>query len=250
MTTPALQVRGATKRFGAVLALESVDIEVHHGEVLAVLGDNGAGKSTLIKCISGVHRLDSGEIAVDGETVNISSPAVAHGHGIETVYQDLALFDNLDPSANFYAGREDAGPRWLPVPLRTLRRRAMAEATSEVLQRLQVTLPDASAVVGLMSGGQRQVIAVARAAAFASNVVILDEPTAALGVRESRRVLDLILRLREEGHAVIVISHAMDHVTEVADRAVVMRRGRKVGEAVPSPESQERIVALIVGTTG
>ncbi len=125
----------------------------------------------------------------------------------------------------------------------------MADATTEVLHRLQVTLPDSSAAVGLMSGGQRQVIAVARAAAFASKVVILDEPTAALGLRESRRVLDLILRLREEGHAVIVISHAMDHVTEVADRAVVMRRGRTVGEVIPSPETQERIVALIVGTS-
>jgi len=129
-----------------------------------------------------------------------------------------------------------------------MRRRSMADATVDVLERLQVSLPDRAAAVGLMSGGQRQVIAVARAAAFASKVVILDEPTAALGLRESRRVLDLILRLRAEGHAVIVISHAMDHVTEVADRAIVMRRGRAVGEEVPSPESQQRIVALIVGT--
>ncbi len=246
--TAALAVRGATKRFGAVLALDDVDLEVHSGEVLAVLGDNGAGKSTLIKCISGVHRLDAGAIEIGGVPVTLSSPAAARAHGVETVYQDLALFDNLDPAANFYAGREEAGPKWLPRPLRVLRRQAMQHATTDVLDRLQVTLPDATANVGLMSGGQRQVIAVARAAAFASKVVILDEPTAALGVRESRRVLDLILRLRSEGHAVIVISHAMDHVTEVADRAMVMRRGRVVGEEIPSPQSQERIVALIVGS--
>ena len=246
--TAALAVRGATKRFGAVLALDAVDLEVQRGEVVAVLGDNGAGKSTLIKCISGVHRLDSGTIEIDGQPLSITSPAAAQAHGIETVYQDLALFDNLGPSANFFAGREQSGPAWLPRPLRVMRRRSMADATVDVLERLQVSLPDRAAAVGLMSGGQRQVIAVARAAAFASKVVILDEPTAALGLRESRRVLDLILRLRAEGHAVIVISHAMDHVTEVADRAVVMRRGRVVGEEVPSPESQQRIVALIVGT--
>ncbi len=246
--TAVLVVRGATKRFGAVLALDGVDLDVRRGEVVAVLGDNGAGKSTLIKCISGVHRLDSGTIEIDGQPANFTSPAAAQAHGIETVYQDLALFDNLGPSANFFAGREQAGPNWLPRPLRIMRRRAMADSTVDVLERLQVSLPDRAATVGLMSGGQRQVIAVARAAAFASKVVILDEPTAALGLRESRRVLDLILRLRAEGHAVIVISHAMDHVTEVADRAIVMRRGRVVGEEVPSPESQQRIVALIVGT--
>ena len=246
--TAALSVRGATKRFGAVLALDDVDLDVNHGEVVALLGDNGAGKSTLIKCISGVHRLDVGSIALDGQPVNISSPAAARALGIETVYQDLALFDNLSPASNFFAGREEAGPHWLPRPLRVLRRRSMTLATADVLERLQVSIGDRSANVGLMSGGQRQAIAVARASAFASNVVILDEPTAALGLRESRRVLDLILRLRSEGHAVIVISHAMDHVTEVADRAVVMRRGRVVGEEVPNADSQQRIVALIVGT--
>ena len=251
MTAPAvaLAVSGATKRFGAVLALDDFDLEVSHGEVVAVLGDNGAGKSTLIKCISGVHRLDVGEIEIDGQPATINSPAAARAHGIETVYQDLALFDNLGPAANFFAGREEAGPRWLPRPMRMLRRRSMVDSTVDVLERLQVSLPDRTAPVGLMSGGQRQVIAVARAAAFATKVVILDEPTAALGLRESRRVLDLILRLRSEGHAVIVISHALDHVIEVADRAVVMRRGRKVGEEVPSPESHQRIVALIVGTS-
>jgi ABC-type sugar transport system ATPase subunit len=166
------------------------------------------------------------------------------------VYQDLALFDNLDPAANFYAGREMTAPRWLPRGLRLVRRRAMAQATEKVLRRLAVGVPDLGAAVGLMSGGQRQAIAVARAAAFATNVVILDEPTAALGVRESRHVLDLILRLRTEGVAVIVVSHAMDHVMEIADRAVVMRRGRTVGEVVPRPDTRQQIVSLIVGGDG
>jgi len=247
---PLLSVRRGTKRFGGVLALDEMDVDVFAGEVLAILGDNGAGKSTLIKCMSGVHRLDTGVIEVDGDPVQLHSPSDARGLGIETVYQDLALFDNLSPSANFYAGRELAGPRWLPMGMRLMQRRTMSQATQDVLDRLQVTLPDFEAPVGLMSGGQRQAVAVARATAFASRLVILDEPTAALGVREAARVLDLIRRLRGEGKAVVVISHAMDHVMEVADRAVVMRRGRKVGELVPSESSRERIVSLIVGGEG
>ncbi len=244
---PALAVRGASKRFGAVLALDDVTIEVHHGEVLALLGDNGAGKSTLIKCISGVHRLDAGTVEVDGVECSMTSPASAQAAGIETVYQDLALFDNLDTAANFYAGREFAGPSWLPRGLRWMRRSEMERASAELVERLQVRLPVEAATVGMMSGGQRQAIAVARSSAFASRVVILDEPTAALGVRESRQVLDLILRLRDDGRAVIVISHAMDHVIEVADHAVVMRRGRTVGREIPSAENRSRIVSLIVG---
>ena len=249
MTTgaPALAIRGATKRFGAVTALDGVDLDVQHGEVLALLGDNGAGKSTLIKCISGAHRLDGGSIQMDGQSVTIHSPADARTLGIETVYQDLALFDNLKASDNFYAGRELAGPGWLPRSLRVLRRRRMADATREVLDRLQVSLPRLDDPIGLMSGGQRQAVAVSRAAAFSSNVVILDEPTAALGVRESQSVLDLIRRLRDDGKAVIVISHALDHVMEVANRVVVLRRGRKVGELAASPEARTRIVSLIVG---
>jgi D-xylose transport system ATP-binding protein len=244
---PALAVHGATKRFGAVLALDQVDLQVHHGEVLAVLGDNGAGKSTLIKCISGVHKLDAGEITVDGQPVSMSSPAVARSAGIETVYQDLALFDNLDTTANLFAGHEKAGPAWLPRGMRWMRRRDMARGSSELLDRLKVRLPEKATTVGMMSGGQRQAIAVARTAAFASRVVILDEPTAALGLRESRQVLDLILQLRAESCAVIVISHAMDHVMEIADRAIVMRRGRTVGEEVPRHENRARLVSLIVG---
>ena len=244
---PALAVRNATKRFGAVLALDDVDLHVDSGEILALLGDNGAGKSTLIKCISGVHRLDTGTVEVDGTPVHMSNPAVARSSGIETVYQDLALFDNLDTTANFFAGREEAVPSWLPRGMRWMRRRDMQRQSSEIVGRLKINLPQKAASVGMMSGGQRQAIAVARTAAFASRVVILDEPTAALGLRESRQVLDLILRLRDEGCAVIVISHAMDHVMEVADRAVVMRRGRIVGEEVPRPENRTRLVSLIVG---
>jgi ribose transport system ATP-binding protein len=250
LATPAvavLSVRGATKRFGAVTALDGVDLDLHHGEVLALLGDNGAGKSTLIKCCSGALRLDSGSISMDGVEVAVHSPRDAQALGIETVYQDLALFDNLSPIDNFYAGRELAGPTWAPRSLRALRRQRMQTATRQVLDRLQVDLPELTSAVGLMSGGQRQAVAVSRAAAFASKVVILDEPTAALGVRESRGVLDLILRLRQEGMAIIVVSHAMDHVIEVADRAVVMRRGRKVGELIPSAETHHEIVSLIVG---
>lgn len=245
--TPTLAVRGGTKRFGGVLALDDVNVDVRAGEVLAILGDNGAGKSTLIKCMSGVHQLDSGTIEVDGSEVHLHDPSDARALGIETVYQDLALFDNLSPSANFYAGRETAGPSWLPMGMRLLRTKSMASATRDVLDRLQVTLPDLEAPVGLMSGGQRQAVAVARATAFAARLVILDEPTAALGVREARRVLDLIHRLRDDGKAVVVISHAMDHVMEVADRAMVMRRGHRVGEVLPSESSRDEIVSMIVG---
>jgi ABC-type sugar transport system ATPase subunit len=244
---PLLAVRNATRRFGAVTALDDVSLDLHAGEVVALLGDNGAGKSTLIKCVSGALRLHGGTIEIDGRPATLSSPAAARALGIETVYQDLALFDNLNPVDNFYAGREIARPRWLPHGVRVLRRREMKRMTGDVVRRLQVGLPDLDGVVGLLSGGQRQAVAVARAAAFASRLVILDEPTAALGVRESRQVLDLILRLRDEGKGVIVISHAMDHVIEVADRAIVLRRGRKVGELVPSDETHREMVSLIVG---
>ena len=179
-----LAVRQAQKRFGAVHALRNVSIEAHRGEVLALLGDNGAGKSTLVKCISGIHALDEGEILLDGEHIAIHSPGAARRAGIETVYQDLALFDNLTPAQNFYCGREIAFPSWLPQGLRLLRKRAMDGEAAAILDRLKVRLPKFDAPVALMSGGQRQAIAVARATVFARKVVILDEPTAALGVRE------------------------------------------------------------------
>ena len=248
MTNPiVLSVRNATKRFGPVLALDDVSLEARAGEVLALLGDNGAGKSTLIKCVSGVHQIDSGAIAIDGVATTIRSPADARSAGIETVYQDLALFDNLTPAENFYAGREIAVPAWLPRGLRFLKSRQMDEETSRVLDRLKVILPKQDATVALMSGGQRQAVAVARASVFARKVVILDEPTAALGLRESRKVLDLVAQLRDEGNAVILITHNMEHVTELASRAVVLRQGRKVGEIVPTKTNQQELVAMIVG---
>ncbi len=244
---PVLAVRNAQKRFGAVHALKGVGLEAYRGEVLALLGDNGAGKSTLIKCISGVHALDEGEMLLDGEPVHLYGPAAARSAGIETVYQDLALFDNLTPAQNFYCGRELSLPSWLPRGMRFLSTRAMDRNAAAVIDRLKVKLPRFDAPVALMSGGQRQAIAVARASVFARKVVILDEPTAALGLREARKVLDLIIQLRAEGNAVILITHNMEHVIELADRAVVLRQGRKVGELKPSRANQQELVSLIVG---
>ena len=244
---PVLAVHRARKRFGAVNALLDVSVEAFRGEVLALLGDNGAGKSTLIKCISGVHELDEGTIELDGARTHFHSPVSARRAGIETVYQDLALFDNLRPAQNFDCGREISRPRWLPLGLRFLNRTAMDREAASVIDRLKVKLPRLDAPVALMSGGQRQAIAVARASVFARKVVILDEPTTALGLRESRKVLDLIHRLREEGNAVILITHNMEHVIELADRAVVLRQGRKVGDLKPDRGNQQEMVSMIVG---
>ncbi len=244
---PVLSVRNAEKRFGAVRALKNVSLNAYRGEVLALLGDNGAGKSTLVKCIAGVHSLDEGEIALDGVTTALYSPAAARRAGIETVYQDLALFDNLTPAQNFYCGRELSFPAWLPRGLRFLDSRSMDRDAAAVLARLKVVLPKLDAPVALMSGGQRQAIAVARASVFARKVVILDEPTAALGLREARKVLDLIAQLKAEGNAVILITHNLEHVVELADRAAVLRQGRKVGELRPSRANQQQLVSMIVG---
>jgi D-xylose transport system ATP-binding protein len=244
---PAIAVKGVVKRFGGVVALNGVDLHVNDGEVLALLGDNGAGKSTLIKCISGVHQPDSGTIELHGEQVALKNPQAARRLGIETVFQDLALFDNLASAPNFYVGRELTRPRWLG-PLGLLRKKAMRSETEEVIERLQVTIRDQSTLIGLMSGGQRQAVACARAFAFASKLVILDEPTAALGLRESGNVLRLVSRLAEQGIAVILISHNLEQVTQVADRAVVLRRGELVGEAVPTPANHEQLVSYIVGS--
>lgn len=243
----ALEVRGVTKRFGALVVLRGIELHLRQGEVLGLVGDNGAGKSTLVKILSGFQQQDDGDVLVGGERVRFHSVQDARSHGIETVYQDLALFDNLTPAQNFYCGREIAFPTWLPRGLRFLKKRAMDQEAAAVIDRLKVRLPKFDAPVALMSGGQRQAIAVARATVFARKVVMLDEPTAALGLRESRKVLELIKQLRLEGNAVILITHNMEHVVELADRAVVLRQGRKVGEVKPDKSNRQELVSMIVG---
>jgi D-xylose transport system ATP-binding protein len=241
MTEPVLEVEGASKSFGAVAALSDVSLKLERGEIVALLGDNGAGKSTLIKCISGAHRLDRGTVRLAGDTLVLRSPMHARQHGIETVYQDLSLFNNLSVATNLFAGRE------LTRFAGWLRHRAMTARVAQILDELEVNIPDLSAPVGLLSGGQRQAIAVARAVTFASRLVILDEPTAALGVRETGNVLRLVKHLPQRGVSVLIISHNLEQVAAVADRVVVMRRGTKVGEAPPDAEHHDRIVSLIVG---
>ena len=246
--TPLLDVREASKSYGAVRALDGVSLTVETGEVVALLGDNGAGKSTLAKAIGGVHRLDEGEIRFAGRPVVMRSPAEARELGIETLHQDLALFDNLSALANFFIGRERRRPRRLG-PLGLLDMRAMTREWDERLAEMEVRIPAAQREVGVLSGGQRQAVAVLRAVAFASRLVILDEPTAALGVRESRQVLDLVRRLPESGVAVLLISHNLEHVAQVAHRAVVLRQGRLAGEAAPTEDNHEALVAMIVGAS-
>ncbi|MEA2384953.1 MAG: ribose transport system ATP-binding protein [Solirubrobacteraceae bacterium] len=244
--SPILEVRDVEKRFGATLALDRVSLTLEKGEILALLGDNGAGKSTLIKILSGVVKPDAGEILLGGDRVSIGSPQDARALGIETVYQDLALFDNFDAVGNFYAGREPVKPGWLGA-LGWVRDRNMARETEELLERLQVNIARDDEI-GLMSGGQRQAVACARAIAFGKRIVVLDEPTSALGARESGNVLRLIREAPEQGVSVILISHNMEHVMKVADRAVVLRQGRYVGEETPDAEHHERLVGMIVGS--
>jgi D-xylose transport system ATP-binding protein len=243
---PVLEVEGASKSFGGVAALNDVSLTLGRGEIVALVGDNGAGKSTLIKCVSGAHRLDRGTVRLAGATLVLRSPMHARQHGIETVYQDLSLFDNLSVAANLFAGRELKVPQRAPFP-GWLRQRAMTARVAQILDELEVNVPNLNVPVGLLSGGQRQAIAVARAVTFASRLVILDEPTAALGVRETRNVLRLVKHLPQRDVSVLIISHNLEQVAAVADRVVVMRRGAKVGEAPPDAEHHDRIVSLIVG---
>jgi D-xylose transport system ATP-binding protein len=238
---PILQLRGISKAYGAVQALSNVDLEVYAGEVVGIVGDNGAGKSTLIKAIAGVGPPDTGEFIVEGQTVKINSPQIAARLGIETVYQDLALCDNLDVVANLFLGKEE---REL---LRTLNETDMEKRTIQVLRTLDVKIPSVRTNVASLSGGQRQSIAVAKTILRNAKIVMLDEPTAALGVAQTRQVLNLIRRLREQGLGVIVISHNLADVFEVVDRVVVMRLGKKVGTFDIKSTTPEQIVSAITG---
>ncbi len=238
---PRLRMRGIGKSFGAVRALSDVDFEVYGGEVVGLVGDNGAGKSTLVKVIAGVGPADEGEIFVDGQKVSISTPQAANRLGIETVYQDLALCDNLDVVANLYLGREAR------TSLRTLNEIEMEEETLNILKTLDVKIPSTRSLVASLSGGQRQSIAVAKSILRKARVVLLDEPTAALGVAQTRQVLNLIKRLREQGLGVVVISHNLADVFEVVDRVVVLRLGRKVATFEIKSTTPEQIVAAITG---
>ena len=246
MSDQILSARGLSKRFGPVQALDGVDLDVRAGEVLALVGDNGAGKSTLVKSISGIHAVDSGEFVFEGEPVTIGGPASATELGIATVYQDLALCDNLDVVANLFLGQEEVlGGAGSAV--RALDEIEMEQRSHELLEQLSVTIPSVRSEVGTLSGGQRQQVAVARSLLGEPRVVLLDEPTAALGVVQTKQVLDLIKRLRERELGVIVISHNLANVFEVANRIFVLRLGRKAGVFEASKVSEEQVVGAITG---
>jgi D-xylose transport system ATP-binding protein len=237
---PILELRGVSKSFGAVQALYQVDFHVSPGEVMALVGDNGAGKSTLIKCIAGIYPFDEGEVVFNGETVNIHGPKDAARLGIEVVYQDLALADNLDVVQNMFLGREEVDP------LRRLNETSMEAKAKETLASLSVTtLRSVRQTVAGLSGGQRQSVAVAKAVMWNSKVVILDEPTAALGVAQTRQVLDLVARLGEQGLAVILISHNLHDIFEVGDSITVLRLGQNVAEFKRKDTNQQEVVEAI-----
>ena len=243
---PLLQVKGMTKSFGAVQVLLGVNFEAEAGEVTALLGDNGAGKSTLIKCVAGTYVPDGGEVWLDGRPQHFRTPSDATRAGVETVYQDLALCDNLDVVANLFLGREQTHTI-IPGVLRSLYQEPMETKAREALSVLRINIPSVRSLVAELSGGQRQSIAVAKAVLWSPKLVILDEPTAALGVAQTRQVLDLVLRLRERGLAVIIITHNMQNVFEVADKASVMRLGRRVARFVIKDTSPDDVVAAITG---
>ncbi len=241
---PLLELHGVSKYFGGVRALHEVDLVLRAGEVVALVGDNGAGKSTLVKVISGVEHPDAGEFRVGGRTVGLETPRAAAAQGIRTVYQDLSLCDNLDAVRNLFLGQEIAGTVWLGKPLD---RHRMEVEARRVLDSLSVRIRSLATPVGGLSGGQRQGIAISRALISDPRLVLLDEPTAALGVSQRAEVLDLIGRLRAQGRGVLVISHDLKDVQEVADRVVVMRLGAKVAEYTRGGYTSSELVAAITG---
>ena len=248
MTPPILEAEGLTKRYGRVVALDNADFELKPNEILGVIGDNGAGKSTLIKALCGAVVPDGGEILLDGRPVHFKSPLDARQAGIETVYQDLALSPALSIADNMFLGREVRKPGLFGRLLRSLDRTKMQKAARDALSDLGLlTIQNINQAVETLSGGQRQGVAVARAAAFGSRVVIMDEPTAALGVKESRRVLDLMGRLKAKGLPIVLISHNMPHVFEVADRIHIHRLGRRIAVINPKDFSMSDAVAIMTG---
>jgi D-xylose transport system ATP-binding protein len=240
-SVPLLDLSGVSKRFGAVQALTDVDFQAHAGHVTALVGDNGAGKSTLVKIISGIISMDSGEYRFEGRPVHVNSPQAATALGIATVYQDLALSDNLDVVANLFLGRERLSGSKL------LNETSMEQQASGVLKRLSVRIPSVRTQVASLSGGQRQSVAIARSMLGEPKLVVLDEPTAALGVAQTAQVLQLIRTLREQGHGVVVISHNLADVFEVADDITVLRLGRQVGVLEAKRTNSEEVVAAITG---
>jgi len=239
--TPVIEARGVSKYFGAVTALSGVNFHVNSGEIVGLVGDNGAGKSTLIKVLSGSYPPDGGEILVDGKPIQMSGPREAQSHGIETVYQDLALFDELSISANIFAGREKTAAGGF------LKEKDMRTFTQELVARLGVNLPGVKTVVRNLSGGQRQAVALARSVGFGSRVVIFDEPTSALSKAAAEHVLDLIRDLRKENIASIFIGHNLEHVMDVCDRIVVLRQGEVAGQIDRSEFTVNNLVSLMVG---
>jgi len=246
MPDPMLEVRGITKRFGGLTAVDRVDLQVFPGEVVALLGDNGAGKSTLIKMISGVYHPDGGQILFQGKEVRLASPAAALNLGIETLYQDLALAENLDVFSNIFLGRERTRPFLGLIPV--LDHETMHTESKKVLDRLEIEIPSLRKLIKNLSGGQRQAVAIGRSIYWNAKLLIMDEPTAALGVQEQRKVLDLVRLLRGQGIPVILISHQMYDVFAVTDRLVVMRRGKKVAERLTKETTTDEVVSLITGS--
>jgi fructose transport system ATP-binding protein len=248
MSEPILTGKNLVKRYGRVTALDSCDFELRHGEILAVIGDNGAGKSTLIKALSGAIQPDSGEVYLEGKKVTIANPIEARAYGIETVYQTLAVSPALSIADNMFMGREIRKPGFMGKWMRQLDRSAMEKIARDKLSELGLmTIQNINQAVETLSGGQRQGVAVARAAAFGSKVIILDEPTAALGVKESRRVLELIQDVRSRGIPIILISHNMPHVFEVADRIHVHRLGKRLCVVNPKDYTMSDAVAFMTG---